>query len=183
MYVYSPIFSYVVYFLSLCTCFLFIVCNLLFLFYTKMPWWVLFKVFQKYKLSKSFLSWSLFLQSFSKICVRINFIVFNKWVWVEWFMTSLICSFVCCGFVTDCQRGRLLGHMWIVLETYVNVELANPLTKRTLLVIWYKMCLILQGTKFPVQVLKPCKSIQKSSEEVLDFKTRQLSWKIASIEV
>ena len=33
-------------------------------------------------------------------------------VWVEWFMTSLICSFVCCGFVTDCQKGRLLGHMW-----------------------------------------------------------------------
>ena len=26
-------------------------------------------------------------------------------------MTSLICSFVCFGFVTDCQRGRLLGHM------------------------------------------------------------------------
>ena len=62
-----------------------------------------------------------------------------------------------------------------MLGTYVNVELANPLTKRTLLVIWYRMCLILQGTKFPVQVLKPCKSIQKSSEEVLDFKTRQLS--------
>ena len=30
-----------------------IVCNLLFLFHTKMPWWVLFKMFQKYKLSKS----------------------------------------------------------------------------------------------------------------------------------
>ena len=26
-------------------------------------------------------------------------------------MTSLIYSFVCCGFVTDCQKGRLLGHM------------------------------------------------------------------------
>ena len=29
------------------------VCNLLFLFHTKMPWWVLFNVFQKYRLSKS----------------------------------------------------------------------------------------------------------------------------------
>ena len=29
----------------------------------------------------------------------------------------------------------LLGHMWIMLGTYVNIELANPLTKRTLLVI------------------------------------------------
>ena len=33
--------------------FLILVCNLLFLFHTKMPWWVLFKVFQKYRLSKS----------------------------------------------------------------------------------------------------------------------------------
>ena len=33
-------------------------------------------------------------------------------VWVEWFMTSLICSFVCCDFVMDYQMGRLLGHMW-----------------------------------------------------------------------
>ena len=32
--------------------FLIFVCNLLFLFHTKMPWWVLFKVFQKYRLSK-----------------------------------------------------------------------------------------------------------------------------------
>ena len=36
------------------------------------------------------------------------------------------------------------------------------------------MCLILQGTRFQVQVLNPCKSVQKSSEIVLDFKTRQL---------
>ena len=50
-------------------------------------------------------------------------------------MTSIICSFVCCGFVMDYQRERLLGHMWIMLGIYVNIELANPLTKRTLLVI------------------------------------------------
>ena len=131
----SPISSCVVPFLSLCTCFLYIVCNLLLMFHTKMLWWVLFKVFQKYRLLKSFLPWTLFLQSFSTVCVRINFIAFNKWVWVEWFMTSLICSFVCCGFVIDCQRGRLLGHIWIMLGTYVNKELANPLTKCTLLVI------------------------------------------------
>ena len=33
----SPIFSCVVSFLSLCTCFLFIACNLFFLFHIKMP--------------------------------------------------------------------------------------------------------------------------------------------------
>ena len=36
-------------------------------------------------------------------------------------MTSLICSFFCCGFVTDCQRGRLLGHVFHMLGTYVNI--------------------------------------------------------------
>ena len=53
MYVLSPIFTCVVSFLSLYTCFLSNVCNLLFMFHTKIPWWVLFKVFQKYRLSKS----------------------------------------------------------------------------------------------------------------------------------
>ena len=28
-------------------------------------------------------------------------------------------SFLCCGFVTDCQMERLLGHIWELLETYV----------------------------------------------------------------
>ena len=38
---------------------------------------------------------------------------------------------------------------------------------------------MLQETRFQVQVLKSCKSVQESSDEVLDFKARQL----ASIEV
>ena len=67
-----------------------------------------------------------------------------------------------------------------MLRTYVNIELANPLTKRTLLIFGRsRMCLILQGTRFQVQVLKPCKFVQETNEEVLDFKTRQ----ITSIEV
>ena len=41
------------------------------------------------------------------------------------------------------------------------------------------MCLILQGTMSQVQVLKPCKSVQKSSDEVPDFTAQQL----ASIKV
>ena len=36
-----------------------------------------------------------------------------------------------------------------------------------------------QETRFQVQVLTPCKSIQETSEEVLNFKTRQLE----SIEI
>ena len=41
------------------------------------------------------------------------------------------------------------------------------------------MCLMLQGTRFQVQVLNPCKFFQETSEEVLDFKT----WQLISIEV
>ena len=36
------------------------------------------------------------------------------------------------------------------------------------------MCLIFHGTGVQVQVLKPCKSVQETGEEVLDFKARQL---------
>ena len=45
------------------------------------------------------------------------------------------------------------------------------------------MCLILQGIRVQVQVLKPCKSVQETNEEVLHFKARQLARQIASIEV
>ena len=38
---------------------------------------------------------------------------------------------------------------------------------------------MLQEIRFQVQVLNPCKSVQESSEKVLDFNTRQL----ASIEI
>ena len=80
----SPTFTCVVSFLSLCTC---------------LDEFCL-KCFRNTS-CQSLLVITLFLQSFSRVCVRIDFIVFNKWIWVEWFMTSLICSFVCCGFVTD----------------------------------------------------------------------------------
>ena len=46
---------------------------------------------------------------------------FFKSLWVEWFMTSIICSFVCCGFVTDYQRERLLGHMWFNIRNICQI--------------------------------------------------------------
>ena len=45
------------------------------------------------------------------------------------------------------------------------------------------MCLLLQETRFQVQVLNPCKSVQESSEEVYDLKAKQLARQLASIEV
>ena len=42
---------------------------------------------------------------------------------------------------------------------------------------------MLQGIRFQVQVLKSCKSIQESSEEVLSFKAQQLAQQLVSIKV
>ena len=111
------------------------VCNLTILFHTKMSWWVLFKVFQKYRLSKSFLPWTLFLQSFLRVCVRIRFYCIQQvsmsWVIYD-FSNMLICLLWFC-------HGLPKGE---IVRTYVNhvknkchLELANPLTKCTLLVI------------------------------------------------
>ena len=44
------------------------------------------------------------------------------------------------------------------------------------------MCLMLQGTMFQVQVLKSCKSVQESNEEVLNFKAWKLARQPVSIE-
>ena len=90
--------------------------NLLFLFHTKMPWWILFKVVQKDMLSKSIMPWTLFLQSFSRDCVRIRFYCTQQVIMSLVIYDFAYTSFVCCGFVTNYQKGRLLEHMWNLLE-------------------------------------------------------------------
>ena len=42
---------------------------------------------------------------------------------------------------------------------------------------------MLQETMFQVQVLKTCKFVQESSDEVLDFKAQQLAQQLVSIEI
>ena len=80
IYIYIYIWCMLVFnYLSICCFFsLFIqmflyVCNPLFLFHTKMPWWVLFKVFQKDRFWESIMPWTFFLQSFSRVYVRVRF--------------------------------------------------------------------------------------------------------------
>ena len=85
---YSPIFTCVVSFLSLCTCFLYIVYNLLFPFHTKMPWWVLFKVFQKYRLSKS---------SYHKLSSCKVFQEFMSWVIYDFYHMFICLLWFCHG--------------------------------------------------------------------------------------
>ena len=117
---FSPISSCVVSFISLCTCFLFIVCNLLYFCFTlRCHNEFCLKCFRNIG-CQSLSCHELFsCKVFQEFVLGLDFIVFNKWVWVEGFMTYLIWSFVCYGFVMDCLMGRLLGHMWIMLRTYV----------------------------------------------------------------
>ena len=106
---------------------------------------------------------------------------------MSWVIYDFSYMFICfCGFVTDCQRGRLLGHMWIILGTYVIIVLANPLTKFILLVGRSRMYLIFQETCCSSQVLKLWELDQETSEEGLFIKAGQIpnnSRQIISIEV
>ena len=69
-------------------------------------------------------------------------------------------------------------------ENICHLELAYSLTKCTLLVIGQiQDGLSLQETYCSSQELKPCKSVQETSEEVLYFKSRQLAQQIVSLEV
>ena len=77
----------VVSFLSLHTCFLLLICNLLFLFLFLNEFCL--KCFRNTS-CQSLLAINSLFAKFLRVCVRIDFIVFNKWIWVEWFMTSLI---------------------------------------------------------------------------------------------
>ena len=109
------------------------------------------------------------MQSFSRVCVRIDFVIFNKWIWVEWFMTSLICSFVSYGFVTDCQRGRLLRYMCLsCYRTYVMIL-------RNWLILWQnalylylgrlRMCLTTSRNPVSRSSVEAFKSVQEIKQE------------------
>ena len=109
--------------------------SFIFLFHTKMSSWVLFKVFQKYRLSKFFLPWTLFLQIFSRVCVRIRFYCIQQ-VSMSWVIYDFSYMFICLlWFCHGLPKGK-------IVRTYVNhvrnichLELANLLTKHTLIVI------------------------------------------------
>ena len=111
MFFFSPILSCVVSFLPLYICFLLLVCNLsIFVSHKDALMSFVLKGFRNTS-CQSLLAINSLLAKFSRVCDSIDLFVFNKWIWIKWFMTSLICSFVCYGFVMDCQWGRLLGHL------------------------------------------------------------------------
>ena len=118
------------------------------------------------------------MQNFSRFCVRIDFIVFNKWIWVEWFMTSLICSFVCYGFVTDCQRGRLLEHMcFSCYRTYVMILCNWLILWQNALYLYLgrlRICLNTSRNYVSRSSVEAFKSVQEIKQECKFIKARQL---------
>ena len=93
-------------------------------------------------------------------------------------MTSLICSFVSCGFVMNYQKGRLLGHMcFSCYRTYVMI-LCNWL------ILWQnafylylgrlRMCLNTSRTHISRSSVEAFKSIQEIKQEYKIIKARQL---------
>ena len=109
------------------------------------------------------------MQSFSRVCVMIDFIVFNKWIWVEWFMTPLICSFASCGFVTYCQRGRLLGHMcFLCYGTYVMILCNWLILWQNTLYLYLgrlRMCLTTSRNHVSRSSVETFKSVQEIKQE------------------
>ena len=69
------------------------------------------KVFQKYRLSKSTCHKLFSCKVFQEFVLG-YILLYSTTMNMSWVIFDFShISFVCCGFVTDCQRGRLLGHM------------------------------------------------------------------------
>ena len=71
----------------------------------------------------------------------------------------------------------------LILGTYVKIELINPLTKCTLLVIGQFQDVFNTSKNNSNLVLKPCKFIQETSEEELFIRVGQIPDRQLSIKV
>ena len=78
-------------FLYLCTCFLLIVCNLLYFYFTlRCHNEFCLKCFRNTSCQSLPCHELSCCKVFQEFVLGLDFIVFNKWIWVKWFMTSLI---------------------------------------------------------------------------------------------
>ena len=93
-------------------------------------------------------------------------------------MTSLICSFVSCGFITDCQMGRLLGHMcFLCYRTYVMILCNWLIYWQNALYLYLgrlRMCLITSRNHVSRSSVETFKSVQEIKQECKFIKARQL---------
>ena len=99
-------------------------------------------------------------------------------------MTSLIFHLFVVVLSRIAKGGDCQDIYDLMLGTYVKIKLANLLTKHTLLVIGQIQDVFnTSKNKSSSLVLKPCKSIQETSEEGLFIKAGQIPDKQQSIEV
>ena len=93
-------------------------------------------------------------------------------------MTSLIFLFVFCGFVTNCQRGRLLGHMcFSCYRTYVMILCNWLILWQNALYLYLgrlRMCLNSSRNHVLRSSVEVFKSIQEIKQECKFIKARQL---------
>ena len=93
-------------------------------------------------------------------------------------MTSLICSFFCCSFVTDCQLGRLLEHMcFSCYRTYVMILCNWLILWQNALYLYlgrFRMCLNTSRNHVSRSSVEAFKSIQEIKKECKFIKARQL---------
>ena len=118
------------------------------------------------------------MQSFSRVCVGIDFIVFNKWVWV-WVFYDFFHMFICLlWFCHGLPKGEIVRtYVFHLLGTYVNI-LCNWLILWSNALYLYldrsRMLLILQETRFQDQVLKSSSVSKKISWKFKFIKAWQL---------
>ena len=93
-------------------------------------------------------------------------------------MTSLICLFVCCSFVTDCQRRKLLGHMCFTwLRTYVMILCNWLILWQNALYLYLgrlRMYLTTSRNHISRSSVETFKSVQEIKQECKFIKTQQL---------
>ena len=157
--------------------FLTLVCSLLFLFHTKMHWWVLFKVFQKYRLSKSTCHKLSSCKVFQEFVLRFYCIkqVSMSWVFYD-FSHIFICLLWFCYRLP--KREIVRTYVFHLLGTYVNILCNWLILWQNALYLYLsrsKMFLILQETRFQDQVLKSSSLSKKTSWKCKFIKAWQLA--------
>ena len=96
---------------------------------------------------------------------------------MSWVIYDFSHIFICLlWFCHGLPKGEIVRTYVIhLLETYITILCNWLILWENALYLYLgrsRMCLILQETLFQVQVLKSCKSVQESSEKVLNFKAR-----------
>ena len=146
--------------------FLIRVCNLLFLFHTKIPWWFCLKCFRNTGCQSLLAINSLLAKFFKSLCYDRFYCI--QHVNMSWVIYDFSHMFICLlWFCHGLPKWEIVGTYVIhLLGTYVTILYNWLIFWQNTLYLYLgrsRMCLILQETMFQDLVLKTCKSVQDSS--------------------